>query len=43
MLTAMGYDREVAQTAVRFTFGRATTDDDLDQAAEALAQVVVAR
>jgi cysteine desulfurase len=40
VLTAMGYDREVAQTAVRFTFGRSTTDDDLAQAADALAQVV---
>jgi cysteine desulfurase len=40
VLTAVGYDREVAQTAVRFTFGRSTTDDDLAQAADALAQVV---
>ena len=40
VLTAMGFDREVAQTAVRFTFGRSTTDDDLAQAADALAQVV---
>jgi cysteine desulfurase len=40
VLTAMDYDREVAQTAVRFTFGRSTTDDDLAQAADALAQVV---
>ena len=37
VLTAMGYDREVAQTAVRFTFGRSTTDEQLDQAASALA------
>ena len=36
VLTAMGYDREVAQTAVRFTFGRATTDADLAEAADAL-------
>jgi len=36
VLTAMGYDREVAQTAVRFTFGRSTTDEQLDQAASAL-------
>jgi cysteine desulfurase len=40
VLTAMGYDREVAQTAVRFTFGRSTTEEDLDQAAQALADVV---
>ena len=40
VLTAMGYDREVAQTAVRFTFGRSTTDDDLATAADALAQVL---
>ena len=40
VLTAMGYDREVAQTAVRFTFGRTTTEDDLAKAADALAQVL---
>jgi cysteine desulfurase len=40
VLTAMGYDREVAQTAVRFTFGRATTADDLNAAADALLDVL---
>ncbi|TXL61210.1 cysteine desulfurase family protein [Aeromicrobium terrae] len=40
VLTAMGYDREVAQTAVRFTFGRSTSEEDLEQAAQALADVV---
>jgi len=40
VLTAMGYDREVAQTAVRFTFGRDTTDDQLDQAVDALGVVL---
>jgi len=40
VLTAMGLDREVAQTAVRFTFGRSTTDEDLGRAADALAAVV---
>jgi len=40
VLTAMGYDREVAQTAVRFTFGRDTTDDQLETAVEALAEVL---
>jgi cysteine desulfurase len=39
VLTAMGYDREVAQTAVRFTFGRSTSDADLAEAAEALIAV----
>ena len=41
VLTAMGYDREVAQTAVRFTFGRATTSEHLDAAAAALAETLV--
>ncbi len=41
VLTAMGYDREVAQTAVRFTFGRSTTEDDLRAAADALTEVAV--
>ena len=35
----MGYDGHVAQTAVRFTFGRTTTVDDLAQAVDALAAV----
>lgn len=39
VLTAMGYDRELAQTAVRFTFGRSVTQDQLDEAAAALVQV----
>jgi cysteine desulfurase len=42
VLTAMGYDREVAQTAVRFTFGRSTTEDDLRTAASALAEAAAA-
>jgi cysteine desulfurase len=42
VLTAMGFDREVAQTAVRFTFGRSTSEDDLRAAASALAEVAVA-
>jgi cysteine desulfurase len=40
VLTAMGYNREVAQTAVRFTFGRDTADDQLGVAADALAEVL---
>jgi cysteine desulfurase len=40
VLTAMGYDRQVAQTAVRFTFGRETTRAELDAAADALAEVL---
>jgi cysteine desulfurase len=39
VLTAMGYDREVAQTAVRFTFGRETSDAQLDDAVAALAAI----
>lgn len=40
VLTAMGYDGPVAQTAVRFTFGRDTTAEDLDTAATELAAAV---
>lgn len=40
VLTAMGYDREVAQTAVRFTFGRDVTGEQLDGVADALAAVL---
>jgi cysteine desulfurase len=40
VLTAMGYDREVAQTAVRFTFGRDVAADQLDEAADALGVVL---
>lgn len=40
VLTAMGYDREVAQTAVRFTFGRDTTETQLDEALTALESVL---
>lgn len=39
VLTAMGHDRELAQTAVRFTFGRSVTQDQLDAAASALVEV----
>ena len=42
VLTAMGYDGPVAQTAVRFTFGRTTTAEDLDTAATELARAVAA-
>jgi cysteine desulfurase len=42
VLTAMGYDGPVAQTAVRFTFGRTTTSEDLDTAATELARAVAA-
>ena len=37
VLTAMGYPDEVAQTAVRFTFGRTTTTEQLDRVADELA------
>lgn len=38
VLIAMGCDPEVAQTAVRFTFGRTTTRDDLATTADELAK-----
>jgi len=40
VLTAMGYEAEVAQTAVRFTFGRDVANEQLDQAAAAVGEVV---
>ncbi|MFH7323802.1 cysteine desulfurase family protein [Aeromicrobium sp. JJY06] len=39
VLTAMGYDRETAQTAVRFTFDDSVDDATLEQVARELAQV----
>ena len=42
VLTAMGFDAEVAQTAVRFTFGRSTSATDLSNAADELARAVAA-
>lgn len=40
VLTAMGLEREVAQTALRFTFGAAVTDQQLAETAAALVDVV---
>ncbi|KQP25734.1 MULTISPECIES: cysteine desulfurase family protein [unclassified Aeromicrobium] len=40
VLTAMGLEREVAQTALRFTFGVAVTDHQLAETADALVDVV---
>ncbi|WP_019145281.1 cysteine desulfurase family protein [Aeromicrobium massiliense] len=40
VLTAMGLPREVAQTAVRLTFGRGATAEQLEHAATTLAAVV---
>lgn len=40
VLTAMGFDGPVAQTAVRFTFGRDTSAEDLETAADELATAV---
>ncbi|MBD8607584.1 cysteine desulfurase [Aeromicrobium sp. CFBP 8757] len=40
VLLAMGVEPEVAQTAVRFTFGRGTSDGDLEVAATELATAV---
>lgn len=42
VLTALGYDGAVAQTAVRFTFGRTTTAEQLDTAATELTRAVAA-
>ncbi len=42
VLTAMGYDAETAQTAVRFTFGRSTSAADLSTAATDLVRAVAA-
>ncbi|HSI26207.1 MAG TPA: cysteine desulfurase family protein [Aeromicrobium sp.] len=42
VLTAMGYPGEVAQTAVRFTFGRDVTGAQLTEAANVLAMVMTA-
>lgn len=42
VLTAMGLDRETAQTAVRFTFTAALGEREIDQAAEAVAGAVAA-
>ena len=36
VLIAMGVDAETAQTAVRFSFGSATSGEDLDLTTEAL-------
>ncbi|MGZ8718407.1 MAG: aminotransferase class V-fold PLP-dependent enzyme, partial [Aeromicrobium sp.] len=40
VLTAMGFEGPVAQTAVRFTFGRDTPEADLDTAATELVAAV---
>lgn len=40
VLTAMGLERDVAQTAVRFTFGRATSAHDLGMAADEVARAL---
>ncbi len=40
VLTAMGFDAPVAQTAVRFTFGHDVSVEDLDRAATELASAV---
>ncbi|WP_104052414.1 MULTISPECIES: cysteine desulfurase family protein [unclassified Arthrobacter] len=40
VLTAMGLDRATAQTAVRFTFTAALTEDDVERAARAVADAV---
>ena len=40
VLTAMGYPAEVAQTAVRLTFGRAVTEEQLDEVLGHLVSVI---
>jgi cysteine desulfurase len=40
VLTAMGYDREVAQTAVRFTFGPGISARELDDTADILSGIL---
>lgn len=40
VLTAMGVDRQTAQTAVRFTFDATVSDEHLQQAASVLTEVV---
>lgn len=42
VLTAMGFEGSIAQTAVRFTFGRETSADDLDTAADEVIRAVSA-
>lgn len=42
VLTAMGLNRETAQTAVRFTFTAALAEPEIDQAAKAVAAAVAA-
>jgi cysteine desulfurase len=42
VLTAMGYDAEVAQTAVRFTFGREFTEGQLQETASILESILAA-
>ncbi|HET8868201.1 MAG TPA: cysteine desulfurase, partial [Agrococcus sp.] len=39
VLTAMGVGREIAQTAIRFTFDESVDDAQLDEVVAALAQV----
>ncbi len=39
VLTAMGIERTLAQSAVRFTFDASLTDDDLDRAAQELTAI----
>ncbi|TNU73570.1 cysteine desulfurase [Miniimonas arenae] len=42
VLTAMGLDRELAQTALRVTFGREASSEDLSLAARAVVEAVAA-
>ncbi len=40
VLTAMGVPAEVATTSVRFSLGRETTENDIDTAIRATAQII---
>jgi len=42
VLTAIGVPAEIAQTAVRFTLGSATTSDEIEDAATAVSRAVSA-
>ena len=42
MLTALGLSPEIASTAVRYSLGRDTTEQEIDAAVRATAEVVTA-
>jgi cysteine desulfurase len=40
VLLAMGRDEQTAKAALRFSFGRQTTDDEIDHAVEIVVRVI---